>query len=196
MAEIPATRASLLVRLRDPKDSAAWREFVTLYTPLVYGYLRKQNLQHADAADLCQEVFSAVAGAIGRLAYDPQRGTFRGWLFTVMRRKLSNWRRTQRNRAEESSAAGQEFLEESLASREEEAQWEAEWEQRIFAWACAQVRSEVEEATWQAFWRSAIEGQPGQQVASDLGVSVAAVYHARSRIRARLKELVQSVQEP
>src|SRR5438067_13267951 len=98
MAEIPRTRASLLVRLRDPRDEAAWTEFVNLYAPLIYGYLRKQGLQDADAVDLSQEVISAVAGAVGRLDYDPHRGTFRTWLFTVVRRKLSNWRRAQRIR--------------------------------------------------------------------------------------------------
>src|SRR5690242_19161815 len=98
MAEIPATRASLLVRLRDPHDVAAWKEFVALYTPLVYGYARKQGLQDADAADLSQEVFGIVAGSVGRLEYDPSRGSFRNWLFTVVWRKLSNWRRAERNR--------------------------------------------------------------------------------------------------
>ena len=87
MAKIPATRASLLVRLRNPRDEAAWNEFVNLYGPLLYGYARKQGLQDADAADLGQDVLSAVAGAIGRLAYDPSRGTFRNWLFTVLRRR-------------------------------------------------------------------------------------------------------------
>jgi len=53
MAEIPPTRASLLLRLRDAQDGEAWREFVDLYAPLVYGYARKQGLQDADAADLC-----------------------------------------------------------------------------------------------------------------------------------------------
>src|SRR5436305_180592 len=98
MAEIPSTRASLLVRLRDPRDGAAWREFVDLYAPLVYGYARKRGLQDADAADLTQEVLRAVAGAVGRLEYDPARGAFRNWLFTVVRRKLSNWQAAKRNR--------------------------------------------------------------------------------------------------
>src|SRR5690242_21948103 len=98
MAEIPPTRASLLVRLRDPNDRAAWKEFVDLYLPVIYGYARKQGLQDADAVDLAQDVLTAVAGAIGRLEYDPNRGTFRRWLFTVVRRKLSYWRRAQRHR--------------------------------------------------------------------------------------------------
>src|SRR5262245_51653629 len=98
MAEIPLTRASLLLRLRDPGDAEAWREFVELYTPLVYGYARKQGLQEADASDLCQDVLGAVVGAVGRLEYDPARGAFRNWLFTVVRRKLTDWRRNQRHR--------------------------------------------------------------------------------------------------
>src|SRR5690242_12548713 len=106
MAEIPPTRASLLLRLRDPRYGSAWGEFVDLYAPLVYGYLRKQGLQDADAADLCQDVLGTVAGAVGRLDYDPAKGAFRNWLFTVVRRKLANWRAAQANRARGSGDTG------------------------------------------------------------------------------------------
>src|SRR5213080_4789629 len=91
MAEIPPTRVSLLVRLRNPRDEAAWAEFVDRYAALVYGYARKQGLQDADAADLSQDVLGAVVTAIGALEYDPARGAFRNWLFTIVRRKLSDW---------------------------------------------------------------------------------------------------------
>ncbi len=197
MAEIPATRASLLLRLRDPRDEAAWAQFVELYAPLVYGYLRKQGLQDADAADLCQDVLGAVAGAVGRLDYDPAKGAFRNWLFTAVRRKLWNWQAAQERRAQGTGdSATYRLLEQVQAPAREEAEWQAECEDRVFAWACAQVRREVTDATWQAFWRTAIDGQPGKQAAAGLGLSVAAVYSARSRVLARLKELIQSAQEP
>jgi RNA polymerase sigma-70 factor (ECF subfamily) len=192
MADIPPTRASLLVRLRDPRDEAAWAQFVELYAPLVYAYARKQGLQDADAADLSQEVLRAVAAAVSHLEYDPRRGSFRNWLFTIVRRKLSNWRRARQARPDGDLA--HQLIDEQPAPNDDPA-WEAEWEQRIFAWACAEVRRDVSLATWQAFWRTAIDGQPGKRVAGDLGISVAAVYHARSRIRARLMELVASVQQ-
>jgi RNA polymerase sigma-70 factor (ECF subfamily) len=196
MAQIPPTRASLLLRLRDAEDGDAWREFVDLYAPLVYGYARKQGLQDADAADLCQEVLRAIAGAVGRLEYDPRRGAFRNWLFTVVRRKLSNWREAHGNRAQGSGDTGtHQLLEQCPAPDVSGAEWDVEWERRLVAWACEQARRQVTEATWQAFWRTAVEGQPGKRVAADLGLSVAAVYHARSRVLARLKDLVQSVQE-
>jgi RNA polymerase sigma-70 factor (ECF subfamily) len=197
MADIPPTRASLLLRLRDPRDGTAWGEFVRLYAPLVYGYLRKQGLQDADVADLCQQVLGAVSGAVGRLDYDPSRGAFRNWLFTVVRRKLADWRAAERHRVRGSGdAAVHEVLERVLAPPRLEADWEAEWRRQMFARACAEVRRDVTDSTWQAFWRTAVEGQPGKQVAADLGLSVAAVYHARSRILARLKDLVKSSQDP
>src|SRR5689334_18852151 len=108
MAEFPPTRASLLVRLRDRHDEAAWNDFVDLYAPLVYGYVRKQGLQDADAADLSQEVFRAVAGGMSRFEYDPVKGLFRNWLFTVVRRKLANWRRDRENREKQLPAVAAE----------------------------------------------------------------------------------------
>jgi RNA polymerase sigma-70 factor (ECF subfamily) len=196
MADFPPTRSTLLLRLRDPRDGAAWGEFVDLYGPLVYGYLRKQGLQDADAADLTQDVLAAVAGAIGRLEYDPARGAFRNWLFTVVRRKLLNWRAAQGIRPQGSGDTDMLRLLEQQPAPAAEGEWEADWEDRVFAWACAQVRRDVTEATWQAFWRTAVDDQPGKRVAADLGLSVAAVYRARSRVLARLKEIAQSVQEP
>lgn len=197
MAEIPQTRASLLVRLRDPHDEAAWKEFVALYTPLVYGYARKQGLQDADAADLGQEVLATVAGALGRFEYDPERGSFRNWLFTLVRRKLLNWRATQRNKPHGSGdTAIQEFLEQCPAPDGAEQEWEREWQQRLFAWACEQVRQDVSGPTWQAFWRTAVAGQPTTQVSAELSMTATAVYLARRRVLLRLQELVRSAQGP
>src|SRR5271156_4756474 len=99
MEDSPATRASLLVRIRDPEDTAAWQEFFRVYASLVYGFARKRGLQDADAADLMQEVMRSVAVAARRLEYDPRRGTFRGWLYTVTRNKIYSFLNGQRRQA-------------------------------------------------------------------------------------------------
>ena len=196
MADFPPTNASLLVRLRDPHDEAAWKQFVDLYTPLVYGYARRQGLQDADAADLSQDVLGAVAAAVSRLDYDPKRGAFRDWFFTIVRHKLSNWRQARANRLRGSGDTGiQNLLEQIPDAPAMEKEWQAEWEQRLFSWASEEVRRDVAATTWQAFWRTAVDGQPAREVASALGLSLAAVYVARSRILARLKEIVQSAEE-
>src|SRR5438094_5665857 len=121
MADALLTRASLLVRLRDPKDRAAWQQFVELYGRLVYGFVRQRGLQDADAADLTQEVFQAVARAAGRLDYDPAQGTFRGWLFTVTRNKLYDFLERGRNKPVGSGdSSAQRRLEEEPSPADDE----------------------------------------------------------------------------
>jgi RNA polymerase sigma factor (sigma-70 family) len=195
MGDEPATRASLLIRIRDRGDHAAWSQFVDVYQPLVHGFARKHGLQEADAADLTQEVLRAVARSVGRLDYDPRRGTFRGWLFTVVRNQLRDFLERKRRQVQGSGDTGvQQSLNEQpapIGGPEEE--WDRAYERRLFTWAAEQVRAGVQGATWQAFWQTAVEGQSGQEVAQALGMSVAAVYLAKSRVMARLKEQIQQL---
>ena len=88
MPRSPETRPSLLLRIRDAQDHAAWVEFVEVYAPLVHAYARTRGLQDADAADVTQDVLQAVANHAERFDYDPSRGSFRGWLFRITLNKL------------------------------------------------------------------------------------------------------------
>ena len=128
MAEAPNTRASLLVRIRDAGDQAAWALFVDLYAPVIYGFGCKHGLQDADAADLTQEVLRAVSTGIRKLDYDPQRGTFRGWLFTVVRNKLRNLVASKNRQVQGSGDVGVQSLLDSHPGREDE---QAVWEHGV-----------------------------------------------------------------
>jgi RNA polymerase sigma-70 factor (ECF subfamily) len=193
MSDAPATRLSLLVRLCDARDDGAWSQFVEIYAPLVYGFARKHGLQDADAADLTQDVLQAVSGGIRRLDYDPRRGSFRGWLFTVVRNKLRNFLAAQNRpgRGSGDSDAQRRLQELPAPDDGQSAWWDQEYERHVFAWAAEQVRGAFSEATWQAFWQTAVEGKTGPQTARHLGLSVAAVYLAKGRVMARLKELIR-----
>lgn len=193
MSDAPATRLSLLVRLCDARDDGAWSQFVEIYAPLVYGFARKHGLQDADAADLTQDVLQAVSGAIRRLDYDPRRGSFRGWLFTIVRNKLLNFLAAQKRPGRGSGDSEVQQRLQDLPAREADqtAWWDEEYERRVFAWAAEQVRGHFSESTWQAFWQTAIEGKTGPQAARELRMSVAAVYLAKGRVMTRLKEIIR-----
>jgi RNA polymerase sigma factor (sigma-70 family) len=192
MTESPATRPSLLLRVRDAADQEAWQQFVDLYAPLIYKLGRRRGLQDADAADLTQEVFRSIASAIKELDYDRRHGTFRGWLYTVTRNKLADLL-TARKPAERGSGdtAHQLFLQEQ-PDRDSD-YWDTEYERRVFAWAVGRVRGEFKHATWQAFQLVAVEGKSGEEAASTLGMSIGAVYMAKCRVLARIKKQVRQI---
>ena len=81
----PETRASFILRLRDAADVVAWDEFVAIYGPLVHRLAVRHGLQAADADDVVQQVFSAVAQSVHQWLERPERGRFRGWLLTIAR---------------------------------------------------------------------------------------------------------------
>ena len=193
MADAPITRPSLLVRLRDARDGEAWRQFVELYGPIVYQFGRRHRLQDADAADLTQEVLRAVSGSVGRFDYDPRRGSFHGWLFTLAHRKLYDLLARKRRQEQPSGDSATQMLLDEWPADDSEEVWNQEHERQLFAWAAEQVRGQFAETTWRAFWATAVEGRDAAAVAEELKLSVGAVYIAKSRVQARLREQIQQV---
>jgi RNA polymerase sigma-70 factor (ECF subfamily) len=187
--DLPATRHTLIARLGDRTDGAAWSEFVALYEPLIRRLAQRKGLQDADAGDLCQEVFRVVAGAIDRFDPDPALGSFRGWLSRITRNLLINFltrRHTQPLGSGSTSVL--ELLEaQPAADPAATALFEQEYGWRLFEWAANLVKAEFAASTWQAFWRTAVEGRAPAEVATELRLSVGAVYVARSRVLTRLR---------
>jgi RNA polymerase sigma-70 factor (ECF subfamily) len=190
----PLTRASLLVQLRSGSNHVAWQEFVNLYGPVIYGFARKRGLQDADAADLMQDVLRSVSGAIGRLDYDRKQGTFRGWLFTITRNKVFNFLSARRLRPQ---ATGDTNTHQLLGSQPDEQDgseaWEMEYQRRLASLAMEQIKGEFQENTWKAFWLTAVEGASAAEVSKQVGLSAGAIYVAKSRVLARLKEVIETM---
>ena len=67
----PETRASLLIRVRDPADQAAWHEFVEIYRPIILRLARQKGMQEADAEDVAQQVLVTLAKAVEQHEHDP-----------------------------------------------------------------------------------------------------------------------------
>src|SRR5579871_3883272 len=155
----PSTWHSLVLRLRDPRDEAAWTEFVEIYEPLIYQLARRKGLQDTDARDLCQEVFRAVASAIDRWDPDPAKGRFRAWLFRIARNLLVNFLIEQRRHPR---GSGRTSVQELLAAEPEsdasaQAEFVLEFKRRVFHWAAEQVKHEFADNTWKAFWLTGVE---------------------------------------
>jgi RNA polymerase sigma-70 factor (ECF subfamily) len=196
MAEIPNTSPSLLARLRNPDDGRAWAEFTEIYTPLVRGVALRKGLQDADADDLTQDVFCAVAAAIERQAFDPALGSFRGWLFRIARNLVVNFliRRQRHPRGSGGNDMIGVLEAQPAPDAEESALFDAEYRRRLLHWAAEQVRGEFTDLAWKAFWQAGVEGRSAREVADALGTTVGTVYHYKSRIMARLRQKIGEVE--
>jgi RNA polymerase sigma factor (sigma-70 family) len=191
VAEHPDTRTSLIVRLKDRSDQAAWAEFVEVYRDVIYRLACRKGLQHADAEDLVQQVLSAVAAAVHRWQPDDTRGRFRTWLHRIAHNLCIN----MLTRGAPDRASGDEAALELLARQEapegpDSKLLRIEYRREVFQWAARQIREEFEPDTWMAFWHTAVEGRPVEDVAAELGKKPGAVYAARGRVMRRLKEKV------
>ena len=63
----------------------------------------------------------------------------------------------------------------------------------MLRWAADEICCEFTPTTWQAFWITAVGGRPPKEAATELGLSVGAVYIARSRVLARLRQRIEEL---
>jgi RNA polymerase sigma-70 factor (ECF subfamily) len=177
----------LLDRLRDPRDQQAWAEFVALYGPLVFNFARRRLPQDDDAADVMQEVLSAVL----RGTYQRPGGRFQKWLVTVLLNKIRDFHAARARRGEVfgGTAVAERLQEEP--SRVDEEEWDRERERHLFRTAADRVQARTSAAHWDVFVRTALEGQAGQEVADALGLSPSNVYAIKSRIVREIRDEVR-----
>ena len=69
--------------------------------------------------------------------------------------------------------------------------WEREFRRTLFEWAVDRIRCDFEDTTWRAFWQTSVDDRETVEVAEELGLSVGAVYIARSRVLARLRKEIE-----
>jgi RNA polymerase sigma-70 factor (ECF subfamily) len=174
------------VRAQDPE---AWQRLARLFGPLVYAWSRAQQLQPADASDVTQDVFRAVANNIHRFRRDRPGDSFRGWLWTITRNKI---RDLQRARGKQPRAVGGTTMMQRVAEVPDEPPDEDassdDMVRSTYRRAVEMLRECFEQSTWQAFWRVAIQRDNTADVAADLGMSVNAVRKAKARVLRRLRE--------
>jgi RNA polymerase sigma factor (sigma-70 family) len=189
------TWVSLLGRLRhDPADQAAWGDLVDHYGRQVYRWCRHWGLQDADAQDVTQDVLVKLAAKLPAFAYDPAR-SFRGWLKTLARHACSDLS-AGRKRAGAGSGDSdvRQQLESVEAAEDLVRRIEEAFDQEVLAAAEVQVRLRVAPHTWEAFHLLAREGLPAATVAERVGMQVAMVYVAKSKVLRMLQEEVRKLQ--
>jgi RNA polymerase sigma-70 factor (ECF subfamily) len=189
MSQSYSSTSTGLIEGAQAQDPAAWARLVHVYTPLIYAWCRNLGVSRDDMPDLVQDVFTSVAGSIGDFRGGP-KGSFRAWLSTVTRRRVADrLRAASREPVGEGGTEAQQRLQ-NMAEPSADTEPLAGENDRVLAQQrlIAALRGEFEDRTWQAFWQTAVAGQRAAEVARELGMSVAAVYQAKSRVMHRFRQ--------
>jgi len=189
------TSASLLQRLREQPQGEAWQRLVGIYTPLLKQWLGRYGLQASDVDDLVQDVMAVVVREMPQFEHHQRAGAFRRWLRTILVNRLRGFWRARENRPQ---AGGDSDLGQMLDQLEDPQSglsqlWDKEHDRHVMARLLEQIEAEVRPPTWQAFRRVVLDGKDEETVATELGISVNAVFIAKSRVLARLRREAQDL---
>jgi RNA polymerase sigma-70 factor (ECF subfamily) len=185
-----STSLSLLNRLQQTDDSKNWNRLVDLYAPLLRLWLQKYEVQSTDADDLVQEVLMAVSKDLKSFDHSGRSGAFRSWLRTILVHRLRNFWRAQGRRPLASADLDIERRLDQLEDPNSEMSeiWNRQHDRHVARQLLAKTESSFEPNTWKAFCRVALDGARPNIVATELGISLNAVFSAKSRVLKRLRQ--------
>ena len=179
-------------------ESAAWREFVDLYSPMILDWCRQLGLPHSDASDALQELLIKLLRVMKEFEYDPNQGSFRSWLKTVTSNLVRDLQRSQRSG---DLGSGDTKIQQYLSQLQDPAAdqklsqiFQRQYEQELVAIAEQRVQQRVEPKNWEAYCLYAIEQQQAKDVAAKLKIPIAEVYVAKSRITKMMREEVSKME--
>ncbi len=184
------TSATLLERLRNRADADAWKRLVDLYSPLLSTWLRRHALQDADVEDLVQEVLLTVAREAPKFQHSGRAGAFRHWLRSILANRLREFWRERRLRPVAGGDSDFAGMLDQLQDPDSGLShlWDQEHDQHVVRRLLAMIEPQFSPSTWQAFRRVVLDGARPDTVAAELGLSVNAVFIAKSRVLQRLRE--------
>jgi len=180
------TRPSLLLRVRDPRDSDAWREFYGLYAPLLLRYARERGLTPEDAEDVRDQCLETVVRKIADFEYDRARGSFQGWLRQMAEHKIIDHLRRRHPRLAESARLA--ALADSAPTPQEV--WETEWKRGRLRFCLDRVRDSVPERDFETFRLLLFEELPVDRVCERLAINANQVYKAKARVLAEVRRTI------
>jgi RNA polymerase sigma-70 factor (ECF subfamily) len=187
------TSITLLEGLRSRPSPAAWERLVSMYTPLIQVWLRRQGVAGTDADDLGQEVLAVVVRKLPHFQHDGRAGAFRRWLRLITVHRLRDFWRARQARPRAVGGSDFDALLDQLVDPNSELSrlWDREHDQHVARGLLAYLEPQFEPSTWAAFRRVVLDGVKAAQAAAELGLSVNAVLIAKSRILRRLREEIR-----
>jgi RNA polymerase sigma-70 factor (ECF subfamily) len=180
------TSCTLLDRLRNRHDSQAWQLWLTIYEPWLRDWLGQPRLQPADVDDLLQNILVVVSQKLPAFIHNGQPGAFRAWLRRILVNEMRHFFRGRQRHETPPAPDWLDLLEDNTS--ELSRQWDLEHDRQLVRRLLAVVQSDFQPQTWEVFRLLVLEDRPAAEVAQRCRMELNAVYVAKSRVLARLRE--------
>lgn len=184
MSAFPVTSLTLLQKIAvqvTGEREAAWVRFFGLYEPAIKRFVAYHDSTH-DPDDVVQDIFLKLVTVVQSGGYDSSKGSFRSFLATMIRRHLvSLYRKDQARGA--GLHVDIDDVEPTVPANVVE-QIDAKWRMARHQSAIEHVLTKTAiSAQSRAIYRAYVEEErPLEEVATQFGVTPAAVYKIKSRV--------------
>lgn len=183
------TRASLLMRIKDPANATAWRDFDAIYRPMLHRFATLRGLDDSTAEDVVQHCMASVHQHIRSFEYDPSRGRFKSWLRTMVNNRIRNLHRDRH----EDEAKTQDFRRSQDREPSPEEAFDKLWMEEHLRHAMEELHKEVGDSTYAAFTAYAIDGKPVEDVCKQYEMTANQLYKIKWRLTQRLSEMLKNL---
>ena len=196
------TRWTLIERLKNWDDQESWRQFFDTYWKLIYGVAIKSGLTHPEAQDVVQETVMSVCKNMTNFKADPAYGSFKAWLLTLTRWRITDQLRKRLPSEKPRRANLDESRRTTTMGRiadphgpELDKIWGDEWRRTLAQAALQRIKDKVRPKQFQIFDCYLNKNWPVERITQTLGVSTTQVYLAKHRITAMLKKEIRSLEK-
>ena len=184
------TSRSLLQKAKDDPKSDAWFELISIYEPLITGWIVRAGVVQSEVGDISQEVFQTMLSELEAFEHNGRTGAFRNWLkITTINRCRRYWEAKKRWAGLSGNDDGTEVLNQ-LADPDSELSrtWDNEHDHYVIERILKLVEREFAPKIFEIFVRNSLKGESPELLAREYEIPVGQVYKIKFRVMKRLRQ--------
>ena len=179
------TRYTLIEKVREQGDQDAWELFTQTYQGYISAVLLKVGILAKDVGDIRQDILLKLWQELPKLDFQPNKGKFRTWLYTVVKNKAYTFmskRGAEKKRVElyfsqnENGVEGREALNHLM---------DHEWKSYVTNLAFSRIEGAFQEQSIEIF-RKSMKGASVHDLSEQYGLKNNTIHRIKSRVKERL----------
>jgi len=187
------TNKSLLLKAKEGPDSDAWFKLISVYDPLISGWIRRAAVTSTDVNDVTQDVFFKLSSELRNFDHYGQVGSFRSWLKKITINCCRRYWEGKNRQVSTINRLGSDdkfnLLDELEDPKSELSQlWNEEHDRYVFDRVLQLIKSEFDDRAFEVFIRNVVDGESPKKIAEDYRISTGLVYKLKFRVLERLRE--------